>query len=272
MAGLDSGLGGLPTSGPCAAARDAPAWWCPACSPGLQCRVQGRRGQCPGCPGCELRPSSPLALDRGSVGLPPRHPSPHGRGCGSRRGCAPSPGPRRTYPRRQLTAEGSAPRRRPHCLPAAPGSRPTPQTAFSSGALWEPRWQERRKEQPTGLGGGKTVRTERRREGVGRRGGRNWKKTGKWRRRESGYRRGGERGDRRNKTRQEMGAGGGKKGDQRGNEKGDENTGRKTEKRGGLVSASPRGGPSSSAASHPCPSSSPPGKRGSKALPNGGRG
>lgn len=32
-------------------------------------------------------------------------------------------------------AEDSAPRSHFHCLPAAPGSRPTPQTAFSSGAL-----------------------------------------------------------------------------------------------------------------------------------------
>lgn len=67
-----------------------------------------------------------------------------------------SPGPCSLVPsRRQLTAEGAALHRRSRCLPAAPGSRPTPQTAFSSGALWEPRWQERRKEQPRGLEAGK---------------------------------------------------------------------------------------------------------------------
>lgn len=61
----------------------------------------------------------------------------------------------------QLTAEGFAPHCRPHRLPAAPGSRPTPQTAFSSGALWEPRWQERRKEQWRGLGGSRKDGVER---------------------------------------------------------------------------------------------------------------
>ena len=116
-----------------------------------------------------------------------------------------------TYPRCQLTAEGSAPRRHSHCLPAAPGSRPTPQTAFSSGVLWEPRWQERRKEQPRGLGGRKREMTEREREGKSKKGAggggggfRNGTegRGGRW---ESRYRHGGERRDRRNKQRQEMG-------------------------------------------------------------------
>ena len=44
------------------------------------------------------------------------------------------------------------------------------------------------------------------------------------------------------------------------------------QKHGGLVSASSRGGPSPSPASHSCPSSTHPGKRWRKALSSGGRG
>ena len=40
-----------PLPGPCAAVRDAPAWWCPTCSLGLQCLAQGRHSQCLGCLG-----------------------------------------------------------------------------------------------------------------------------------------------------------------------------------------------------------------------------
>lgn len=107
---------------------------------------------------------SPPTLDQCRAGLPaaPRPtPQPTRWGVQKLERLSGSPGPQSHAPsQRQLTAEGSAPRCRCHCLPAAPGSRPTPQTAFSSGALWEPRWQERRKEQPRGLGGRKREMTE----------------------------------------------------------------------------------------------------------------
>lgn len=81
-------------------------------------------------------------------------------------------------------AEDSAPRSHFHCLPAAPGSRPTPQTAFSSGALQGAQMagEEKRTEQPGGLGGreggGRERKPQRRETGeagrghrVGRKGG-----------------------------------------------------------------------------------------------------
>ena len=77
-----------------------------------------------------------------------------------------------------------------------------------------------------------------------------------------------ERGDRGIRPDKKWGAGG-KEEDQRGNEKGEENTGRKTEKHGGLVSASPRGGPSPSAACHPCPSSTTREREGVRRFPTG---
>lgn len=136
----------------------------------------------PGCPGSGLRPLSPLTLGRGRVGaLFPRPPSrccppppqPMWQEHRSRSGCPQSPGPWSHVPSRcQLAAEGFAPHCHFHCLPAAPGSRPTSQTAFSSGALWEPRWQERRKEQPRGLGGGKREPEGRERERGEQNGGR----------------------------------------------------------------------------------------------------
>lgn len=247
----------------------------------LQCRAESRRSQClgPGMPGqwAEAIVPSDLGPVEGGAACcccptgwcgPP---GPRGRGC---RAGAAVPGPQgsgATHPRRQLTAEGSARHRRPHCLPAAPGSRPTPQTAFSSGVLWEPRWQERRKEQPRGLGVRKRETTEREREGEskqaagegdsGRHRGKGWEVGEQVQTRG----RGGDETEEISKDKK-----GGKE-HQRRYEKGEESTERETEKHGGLVSTSPGGSLSPSPVGHPCPSSTHRGKKGGRPFPAGQR-
>lgn len=149
--GLEGGRLFLLLPGPRAARKDSLG--CRAGPPAgtEQLRTQGSGG----------RPSSPPTPDPRRAGcllLPPPGGAPGPRPTAGRsHGAAvPSSGPCGHVPARcQLTAEGFAPHCHPRCLPAAPGSRPTPQTAFSSGALWAPRWHERRKEQPRGLEAGR---------------------------------------------------------------------------------------------------------------------